>query len=203
VRRALRFGAGWLAAAAAAVAVSWAVIADAVGPGGPEWSPGAAPAAAGPAPPGGGAAAASAGNPVIGTATARRTPGAPAPGRATPPVTRATATALAAGSPAPATSSSAPAATPSVTPAVTPAAVGSTAAGAGVQTYPVRGGQVVVRLGATSASLVSATPAPGCRVQQWTGAGWLRVDFLRDTAYISSVFVTWNGTAPTVRTTDY
>jgi hypothetical protein len=63
----------------------------------------------------------------------------------------------------------------------------------------VKGGQVVLSMDDTSASLVSATPADGYGVQVWTEDGWLRVDFSAgDTT--STVIATWNGHPPTVQT---
>jgi hypothetical protein len=68
-----------------------------------------------------------------------------------------------------------------------------------VHSYTVRGGQVVLSLGATSATLVSATPAEGYSVQVWQENGWLRVDF-SSSGGTSSVFATWNGHPPSVQT---
>jgi hypothetical protein len=70
-----------------------------------------------------------------------------------------------------------------------------------VHTYSVRGGQVVLALSTTAATLVSATPADGYTVQVWQETGWLRVDFSApgDTW---SVFATWNGHPPAVQTFD-
>ncbi|MDQ1286891.1 MAG: hypothetical protein QG622_456 [Actinomycetota bacterium] len=72
----------------------------------------------------------------------------------------------------------------------------------GVRAVQVRGGQVLLRLAADSASLVSATPAAGHRVQTWESPGMIRVDFSAEST-VSSVFVTWNGHAPDVRTVEY
>jgi len=72
-----------------------------------------------------------------------------------------------------------------------------------VRTYPVTGGRVVLRLSATQAHLISATPDDGFQVASWEADGWLRVDFSAAGTTRSSVFATWNGTAPTVRTTEY
>jgi hypothetical protein len=68
-----------------------------------------------------------------------------------------------------------------------------------VHSYTVKGGQVVLSLGATSATLVSATPAEGYAVQVWQEDGWLRVDF-SSSGGTSSVFATWNGHPPSVQT---
>jgi hypothetical protein len=74
--------------------------------------------------------------------------------------------------------------------------------GAGnVHGYTVAGGQVVLDLGAASASLVSATPNAGWKMQLWASQpGWLRVTFTSDSGTAaSSVFCTWNGHPPTVQ----
>jgi hypothetical protein len=63
----------------------------------------------------------------------------------------------------------------------------------------VPGGQVVMDLSATQATLVSATPANGYSVQTWQETGWLRVDF-SNASGTSTVFATWNGHPPTVQT---
>jgi hypothetical protein len=68
-----------------------------------------------------------------------------------------------------------------------------------VHSYSVKGGQVVLSLSSTSATLVSATPADGYSVQVWQEDGWLRVDF-SSSGGTSSVFATWNGHPPSVQT---
>lgn len=68
-----------------------------------------------------------------------------------------------------------------------------------VHSYTVPGGRVVLALGATGATLVSATPADGYAVQEWQETGWLRVDFT-SAAGTSTVFATWNGHPPMVQT---
>lgn len=68
-----------------------------------------------------------------------------------------------------------------------------------VHSYSVQGGQVVLSLTDTAATLVSATPADGYSVQVWQETGWLRVDF-SSTGGTSSVFATWNGHPPSVQT---
>jgi hypothetical protein len=70
-----------------------------------------------------------------------------------------------------------------------------------VHSYTVDGGRVVLDLEPASASLVSATPNAGWRMQVWTAQqGWLRVTFTSaDGAKASSVFATWNGHPPTVQ----
>jgi hypothetical protein len=75
----------------------------------------------------------------------------------------------------------------------------STTANSTVHSYTVTGGQVVLSLDATSATLVSATPADGYSVQVWQESGWLRVDF-SNSAGTTSLFATWNGHPPSVQT---
>lgn len=68
-----------------------------------------------------------------------------------------------------------------------------------VHSYTVDGGRVALDLGPSSASLVSATPNPGWKMQVWTLDGWLRVTFTETSGSgSSSVFCTWNGHPPTV-----
>jgi hypothetical protein len=64
--------------------------------------------------------------------------------------------------------------------------------------YETAGGVVVLAIGTHRVTLVSATPAAGYSVQNWSAAGWLRVDFSQgSTTY--SVFATWNGYTPQVQ----
>jgi hypothetical protein len=120
----------------------------------------------------------------------------------TPPPTPAATSVL------PTTPTSAPATTTTTTPATstTTTTAASTTMTPGkarvdgtVHSYTVRGGQVVLSIGATSATLVSATPADGYSVQVWQEDGWLRVDFSSGGG-TSSVFATWNGHPPSVQT---
>jgi hypothetical protein len=67
-----------------------------------------------------------------------------------------------------------------------------------VRSYEVNGGHLALDIGATSASLVSATPDAGWQVQVWTQPTWIRVMFSRDSVS-NSVFCTWNGHSPTVQ----
>ncbi|MEU6892306.1 hypothetical protein ABZ934_11005 [Streptomyces sp. NPDC046557] len=67
-----------------------------------------------------------------------------------------------------------------------------------VKGYTVSGGRVVFDLGATSAELVSATPAGGWRMQVWKQDYWIRVTFTRD-GREASVFCTWYNEAPRVQ----
>lgn len=70
-----------------------------------------------------------------------------------------------------------------------------------VQAYPVSGGRVVFSLGASSAELVSATPAAGWRMQVWKQDFWIRVTFTRDGREVS-VFCTWHDHPPRVELVD-
>ncbi|MFC4036463.1 hypothetical protein ACFO3J_34245 [Streptomyces polygonati] len=72
-----------------------------------------------------------------------------------------------------------------------------------IRGYTVRGGRVVLDLTSTDASLVTATPAAGWKMQVWTQPGWLRVTFTSaDSAASSSLFCTWNGHPPSVESYD-
>ncbi|MBT2481943.1 hypothetical protein [Streptomyces sp. ISL-94] len=70
-----------------------------------------------------------------------------------------------------------------------------------VKAYPVSGGRVVFSLGASSAELVSATPAAGWRMQVWKQETWIRVTFTRDGREVS-VFCTWHDHPPLVEIVD-
>lgn len=70
-----------------------------------------------------------------------------------------------------------------------------------VQAYPVSGGRVVFSLGASSAELVSATPAAGWRMQVWKQDVWIRVTFTKDGREVS-VFCTWHDHPPLVEIVD-
>lgn len=71
--------------------------------------------------------------------------------------------------------------------------------GTGTRTYTVHGGHAVLDLGASSATLVSATPDAGWSMKYWEQPGWIRVDFTSD-GHTSAVFCSWNGHPPTVET---
>jgi hypothetical protein len=93
-----------------------------------------------------------------------------------------------------AASTTAPTSTTSKTAATT-----TTTADGNVHRYSVKGGQVVLSMSDTSATLVSATPADGYAVQVWPEDGWLRVDFTSGDR-TSTVIATWNGHPPSVQT---
>ncbi|MEU4095048.1 hypothetical protein [Streptomyces sp. NPDC026673] len=103
----------------------------------------------------------------------------PAKNAGASPRTPSTGPARPPGSPTPATSSSADTGT--------------------VHGYTVEGGRVVLDLGRTSATLVSATPDPGWEMKVWKQPEWIRIDFVSATT-TSSLFCTWNGHPPTVDT---
>ncbi|MEU9144298.1 hypothetical protein [Streptomyces sp. NPDC048349] len=73
--------------------------------------------------------------------------------------------------------------------------------GGNVKAYPVSGGRVVFDLGASSAELVSATPAADWRMQVWKQDYWIRVTFTRDGREVS-VFCTWHDHPPVVEIVD-
>lgn len=81
------------------------------------------------------------------------------------------------------------------------AATTTTAAASDVQRYSLKGGEVVLSMTQTQATLVSATPVNGYSVQVWQETDWLRVDFTSGSA-TSSLFATWNGHAPSVQTVE-
>ncbi|MDX2849638.1 hypothetical protein [Actinacidiphila glaucinigra] len=96
-----------------------------------------------------------------------------------------------------------PRTSPSTAPArprgsATPARTSSADTG-NVHGYTVEGGRVVLDLGETSATLVSATPDSGWEMKVWKQPEWIRVDFVSATT-TSSLFCTWNGHPPTVDT---
>ncbi len=68
-----------------------------------------------------------------------------------------------------------------------------------VHSYTADGGRVALDLGASSATLVSATPDPGWSMQVWKQPAWIRVDFTSGN-HTTSVFCTWNGHPPWVQT---
>ncbi|MFD9726436.1 hypothetical protein [Streptomyces sp. NPDC059072] len=110
-------------------------------------------------------------------------------------------------SPVPATPSSAGPSTdpsagrPSSKPSASPRAGRQEEASGKVQAYPVSGGRVVFSLGASSAELVSATPAAGWRMQVWKQDFWIRVTFTKDGREVS-VFCTWHDHPPAVEIID-
>ncbi|WP_327677356.1 hypothetical protein [Kitasatospora sp. NBC_00458] len=125
------------------------------------------------------------------------TPSATRPQSATPPESPA---------PTPTASATAPRPTaPVAPPAPTAAAPSShrpapaTTTTSSVRSYLVPGGKVALDLRTDNASLISATPDSGWKMQVWNGPQWLRVDFTKDDQ-ANSVFVYWNGHPPVVDT---
>ncbi|MEU0052822.1 hypothetical protein [Streptomyces sp. NPDC006309] len=110
-------------------------------------------------------------------------------------------------SPSGSPSSGPPAATPSraPAPATTSASASPTVAApaAGrVRAYDTDGGRAVFDLGASSATLVSATPGTGWSMQVWRTTAWIRVEFTRDADRVS-VFCTWHDGPPRVEIGTY
>ncbi len=67
-----------------------------------------------------------------------------------------------------------------------------------IESFTRPGGRIVISMGATSASLVSAVADQGWSVHTWVEPTWIRVDF--DQGNQGSVFyVTWNGHPPMVQ----
>jgi hypothetical protein len=108
-----------------------------------------------------------------------------------------------AGASAPEKSAKASPRTPSTPPARPPGsptpATSSSADTGNVHSYTVEGGRVVLDLGESSATLVSATPDSGWEMKVWKQPEWIRIDFVSATT-TSSLFCTWNGHPPTVDT---
>ncbi|SHK94345.1 hypothetical protein [Actinacidiphila paucisporea] len=87
---------------------------------------------------------------------------------------------------------------PSRSASPSPSSSPSTSAPGHVHGYTMRGGRVVLALGPSTATLVSATPNPGWDMQVWPEDGWLRVTFTSGGS-ASTVFCTWNGHPPAVQ----
>ncbi|WP_037605391.1 hypothetical protein [Streptacidiphilus rugosus] len=182
MRRELVQGAAWAAATGAAVCVSWYGVHRVLADDGYHQPTALALSVAGsgssrtPAPP----------PPAIGDPTQVPAPSAtrhgpsPSPGRSHP------------GGAAP-TSAAPTSGTPSAS------ADASASASGDVSSYTPEGGRVAVSMGASSASLVSATPDSGWSMHVWSGDEWLRVDFTSGTVD-SAFYVTWNGHPPMVST---
>ncbi|WP_030908335.1 hypothetical protein [Streptomyces sp. NRRL F-5126] len=128
--------------------------------------------------------------------------GATSPAPSPPPLVPATRrprspSATPSGSHAPDRHASGPSRKPSPSSsAASPSATGMRASGT-VKSYEIAGGRAVFDVGADSASLVSATPDAGWRMQTWAQPEWVRVTFTKGQRE-SSVFYTWNGHAPAV-----
>ena len=94
---------------------------------------------------------------------------------------------------------STPSARPSATPSAAPLTAGAVTGAGSVHSYEITGGRVALSLGASSASLISATPDAGWSMQVWNENGWIRVDFSSGTT-TSTLYCTWNGHPPQVQT---
>lgn len=81
--------------------------------------------------------------------------------------------------------------TPSNTPPATPSSSGK------VEPVTVKGNNVVFQMMATSASLRSATPAAGWKMEKWSDPNWIRVTFTRNDEEVT-VFCSWYQHAPKV-----
>ncbi|MEU1037062.1 hypothetical protein ACFYP4_07360 [Streptomyces sp. NPDC005551] len=103
-------------------------------------------------------------------------------------------------SPRPATT---PAPSPSRSASAGPGPSASSAASFGrVKSYDTDGGRAVFDLGSASATLVSATPAPGWSMQVWKTQTWIRVEFASGADRVS-VFCTWHDGPPRVEIGTY
>ncbi|MFJ4686013.1 hypothetical protein [Streptomyces sp. NPDC088789] len=71
-----------------------------------------------------------------------------------------------------------------------------------VRSYDTEGGRAVFDVGATSASLVSATPGTGWSMQVWKTERWIRVEFSSGADRVS-VFCTWHDGPPRVNVGTY
>ncbi|KOT94294.1 hypothetical protein ADK87_30750 [Streptomyces sp. NRRL F-4711] len=99
--------------------------------------------------------------------------------------------------PGPAPSRTAPSTRPPAEPAdPAPAASGR------VRSYDTDGGRAVFDLGASSATLVSATPGAGWSMQVWKTDSWIRVEFTSGADRVS-VFCTWHDSPPRVEIGSY
>ncbi|MFZ3475885.1 hypothetical protein ACODT3_41660 [Streptomyces sp. 4.24] len=67
------------------------------------------------------------------------------------------------------------------------------------QSRVTEGGTVTFAVRKDSASLVTASPAPGWSVQRWVQDKWIRVTFTRGSTSVS-VFCVWHDQAPTITT---
>lgn len=104
----------------------------------------------------------------------------------------------------PATSSSSPTPTdvPSESTTTSTAPPDTSETDARVRGFDLAGGRVVLAIHPDRARLVSAVPKPGFQVRTWRNEKWLRVDMIGPQRR-SSLFATWNGHPPTVRTVEH
>jgi hypothetical protein len=92
-------------------------------------------------------------------------------------------------------------AAPSKSPSADPSPAASGPAGQ-VRSYDTDGGRAAFDLGATSATLVSATPGAGWSMQVWKTESWIRVEFTSGADRVS-VFCTWHDGPPRVEIGTY
>ncbi|KOV51811.1 hypothetical protein ADL00_39105 [Streptomyces sp. AS58] len=78
-----------------------------------------------------------------------------------------------------------------------PSPAPSVSASGVIKSYATEGGRVVFDLGATSATLVSATPDAGWSMQVWKTETWIRVEFGSGADRVT-VFCTWHDGPPRV-----
>jgi hypothetical protein len=107
-------------------------------------------------------------------------------------------------SPSPSRKPAPPSPAPSRSPAGThsPSPGASAPASGRVKAYDTDGGRAVFELGASSATLVSATPGAGWSMQLWKTQSWIRVEFARGADRVS-VFCTWHDGPPRVEVGTY
>lgn len=187
VRRVSAYGAAWLAATAAGIALSWFGLRDVVNQ-----------AALGPV------------NPIapnhspVTLVPPTSTPPEPSPLGSPPTTTTTQRSRTSTGEAAPSTpggpTTSSAAATSRSTPSGTapPGTTQPSTAPTNVRYFDVTGGRTAIAFDENSAGLVSATPEPGYRVRTWNNTGWLRVRFTNG-EQATSVIVTWHTGPPTVR----
>lgn len=70
-----------------------------------------------------------------------------------------------------------------------------------IRPYDTKGGRVVLDIGKTKASLVSASPRSGWSMRVWKTSTWIRVEFTSDTAEVSLI-CDWYHQQPQVQIVD-
>jgi hypothetical protein len=95
-----------------------------------------------------------------------------------------------------------PSPAPTPTPSRTPATRPSPTESGQVKSYDTDGGRVVFDIGATSATLVSATPGAGWSMQVWKTQTWIRVEFTSGADKVS-VICAWHDGPPHVEVGNY
>ncbi|GGS46788.1 hypothetical protein [Streptomyces cinerochromogenes] len=105
-------------------------------------------------------------------------------------------------SPSPSRERRQPPPTPTRSPARTQKPSPTASASGRVRSYDTDGGRAVFDLGASSGTLVSATPGTGWAMQVWKTESWIRVEFSRGADRVS-VFCTWHDGPPRVEVGTY